>query len=486
MKQVEQYLLTFFEQWAGERATGIIPLPPSGSYRQYYRIKGHTQTAIGVFNPDRKENIAFLEFSRHFQRKGLPAPRVYADDIEHTIYLIEDLGDTTLFSYVSERRLNGAFPHDVLDIYTQVLDELPRFQVVAAQNLNDAVCYPRARFDRQSMLWDLNYFKYYFLKLARIPFDEQDLEDDFHTLTGYLLQADCEYFLYRDFQSRNIMLHDGRPYFIDYQGGRRGALQYDPSSLLYDAKADLPPAVREELLRHYLQALRRYVEIDEQQFLAYYDGYALIRMMQAMGAFGFRGFYEKKTHFLQSVPYAVNNLAWLLEHANLPPRIPELISALYRLVESETLQLLCHPEKSLTVRIQSFSYKHGVPVDGIGHDEENEYAGGYVFDCRALPNPGRYEQYQPLTGQDEAVIEFFRREPGVEHFLHHVFELVDRSVEYHQQRGFPNLTVNFGCTGGRHRSVYCAERLARHLREKYGVHHILRHLEQQQKNANLF
>jgi len=325
------------------------------------------------------------------------------------------------------------------------------------------------------MLWDLNYFKYYFLKLAKIHFDEQGLEDDFQTFTDYLLQTECHFFLYRDFQSRNIMLWHGTPYFIDYQGGRRGALQYDVASLLYDAKADIPQHVRDELLDHYVCAVNRFILTDEKEFIEYYYGYVLIRMMQAMGCYGFRGFYEKKEHFLQSIPYALKNLEWILETVQIPVNVPELTNVLNQLVDSEALKNVCNPGKTLTVRINSFSYKRGIPVDETGN------GGGYVFDCRAIHNPGRYEQYKHLTGKDAAVVEFLRREADVKSFLNNIYELVDRSVENYQQRNLANLMVSFGCTGGQHRSVYCAERFAEHLEQKYDVKVVLRHLEQEMK-----
>ena len=475
--QTEQQLTHLFEDWARENVKQIIQLPPSGSYREYYRMRGDKTTVIGAFNPDRKENIAFLDFSRHFRQKGLAVPLIYLEDLDRNMYLLEDLGDTTLFSYLMDTRKNGIFPNEVLNVYKRALEELPRFQVYAGEDLNYQVCYPRASFDKQSMLWDLNYFKYYFLKLAKVAFDEQELEDDFQTFTDYLLQTDCQYFLYRDFQSRNIMLYQNQPYFIDYQGGRRGALQYDVASLLYDAKADLPYHVRRELLDHYIVALSAFILLDEKSFLAYYYGYALIRLMQAMGSFGFRGFYEKKEHFLQSIPYAVKNLEWLLETVRLPIKVPMLINALNQVVDSEALKNLGTAVSALTIRINSFSYRRGIPVDETGN------GGGFVFDCRALQNPGRYDEYKGFSGQDAAVIEFFRREPDVESFLHNVYALVDRSVENYQQRNFLNFMVSFGCTGGQHRSVYCAEQLAQHLRRKFEVKVVVRHFELEMKSG---
>ena len=467
-------LSSLFEHWSQEPVTNIAQLPPSGSDRQYYRISGTETTVLGAHNLDKKENIAFVKFSRHFHQKGLPVPQIYAEELDDNVYLLQDLGDTTLFGYLSNARIGKKFPDEVLPLYKQVLTELPRFQVLAGRDLNYSVCYPRARFDKQSMLWDLNYFKYYFLKLAKIPFDEQLLEDDFQRFTGYLLQTNCEYFLYRDFQSRNIMIHRGEPHFIDYQGGRKGALQYDAASLLYDAKADIPQTVRTELLQHYIEELQRVTPIDEREFTDYYYGYVLIRLMQAMGAYGFRGFYEKKAHFLQSVPYSLENLTWLLDNVTLSVTIPDLLKVLHLLADSDDLKRLGnHPP--LHVRINSFSYKRGIPVDESGH------GGGYVFDCRALPNPGRYSEYQAVTGKDAVVMKFFEKEPDVSRFLDTVYQLVDHSVTSYQLRTFTNLMVSFGCTGGQHRSVYCAEQLAKHLRDAYDVTITLHHIEQEMK-----
>jgi len=472
-KQTEQHLVILFENWSGEKAIRVAALPPSGSYREYCRVTSQHTTAIGTFNPDKKENIAFVEFSKHFRRKSLPVPDIYAEKLENNMYLVEDLGDTTLFSYLTQVRANGSFPDELFVLYKKIIEQLPRFQVIAGQDLDYRVCYPRARFDKQSMMWDLNYFKYYFLKLAKIPFDEQLLEDDFQHFTDYLLQTNCDFFLYRDFQSRNVMLYHDEPYFIDYQGGRKGALQYDLASLLYDSKADIPQHIRTELLDHYVKVISKFISINEKEFISYFYGYVLIRMMQAMGAYGFRGFYERKKHFLQSVPYAIKNLEWILENITLPIELPALTEVLNQLVNSEDLKNLVNTQNILQVRINSFSYKRGIPIDETGN------GGGYVFDCRALHNPGRYDQYQHFTGKDDSVIEFFEKEPDVHNFLKSIYLLVDQSVENYQQRNLANLMVNFGCTGGQHRSVYCAEMLAKHLREKYNVKIALRHLEQE-------
>ncbi|MGB8844285.1 MAG: RNase adapter RapZ, partial [Terracidiphilus sp.] len=392
-------------------------------------------------------------------------------DLTHGAYIEEDLGDTTLFEFLSTNRDGDAIAPEVVAAYRKVVAELPRFQVVAGRDLNYKVCYPRSSFDRQSIAWDLNYFKYYFLRLAGVPFNEQALELDFSRLTKLLLAAPHDYFLYRDFQSRNVMLRDGSPWFLDYQGGRKGALHYDIASLLYDGKADLPPALRQELLDHYLDALSAYVDLDRGAFMEHYYAYVYVRILQALGAYGFRGFYERKAHFLQSVPYALKNLRWLAHNVRLPVALPSLLDALQAMQASEKLRSLSAPAPGLTVRVFSFSFHNGIPADESGN------GGGFVFDGRSLPNPGREEQYRQLTGKDEAVIEYLDRQPGVHEFLDHVFSLVDSSVANYRQRGFSNLIVSFGCTGGQHRSVYLAEHLAEHLRGTHGVDVKVRHMQ---------
>jgi hypothetical protein len=370
-----------------------------------------------------------------------------------------------------ENRDGPAIAPRVVEAYRKVGAVLPRFQVEAGRDLNYKVCYPRATFDRQSIGWDLNYFKYYFLRLAGVPFNEQALEDDFGRLTKFLLSANHDYFLYRDFQSRNIMLRDGQPFFVDYQGGRRGALQYDVASLLYDGKADLPPELREELLDYYLERLAGLVKIERAEFMKHYYAYVYVRIMQALGAYGYRGFYERKEHFLQSVPYALENLRWLGEHVQLPIALPALLECFRAMQDSPKLQELSTSVRTLTVRIFSCSFHRQMPSDVTGH------GGGFVFDARSLPNPGREERFQTLTGKDTAVIEYLNQEESVHQYLANVVSLVDASVSTYLKRGFNSLMVSFGCTGGQHRSVYLAERLAKHLRGMSGVEVVVRHLE---------
>ena len=453
-----------------------------GSGRKIIRLSSKEISAIGILYDVREENVAFLEFSRHFRRHGLPVPQIYAEDLGHGAYLEEDLGGATLFEFLSAHRNGAALAPEAVEAYRKVVATLPRFQIEAGRDLNYKVCYPRASFDRQSIAWDLNYFKYYFLRLAGIPFNEQALEDDFSRLTKFLLSASRDYFLYRDFQSRNIMLrkvlNDNQPFFLDYQGGRKGALQYDIASLLYDAKADLAPDLRQTLLDHYLDSLAGFLDLDRAAFMQHYYAYVYVRIMQALGAYGFRGFYERKEHFLQSVPYALKNLRWLLHNVELPIALPTLMEAFKSMVASDKLQGLTstsHPEK-LTVRVLSFSFHRGLPQDETGN------GGGFVFDGRSLPNPGREERFKSLTGKDAPVIDYLNQQESVHQFLVHAKSLVDASVNSYQSRGFKHLMVSFGCTGGQHRSVYLAEQLAKHLRSKDGLDVVVRHREQAQLN----
>jgi aminoglycoside/choline kinase family phosphotransferase len=441
-----------------------------GSGRKILRLANDKFSAVGVLYDVREENVAFLEFSRHFRRHGLPVPEIYGEKLDLGAYIEEDLGDTVLYDFLSRNRTANTIAPEVVAAYRKVVAILPRFQVVAARDLNYKVCYPRDSFDRQSITWDLNYFKYYFLRLAGVPFNEQALEDDFQRFTDFLLSADRDYFLYRDFQSRNIMLRDGNPYFVDYQGGRRGALQYDIASLLYDAKADLPPDLRQELLDHYLNTLSTFIPVDPRAFMHHYYAYVYVRIMQAMGAYGFRGFYERKAHFLQSVPFALKNIRWLLHNVKLPVEAPMLMQAFASMLGSEKLQDMTAGARDLVVRIFSFSFHKGMPKDETGN------GGGFVFDGRSLPNPGREEQFKDLTGKDAPVIDYLNQQESVHQFMASVQSLVEASLTSYQRRGFKNLMVSFGCTGGQHRSVFLAEQLARHLRDNSGVDVVVRHL----------
>ena len=475
--KIELALSNLYEKWAGEAPELILPLAPSASRRIYYRLQSKNKSAIGAYNSDQKENKAFLSFSYHFKEKGMPTPEIYAENQEENVYLQEDLGFTTLYSYLLQK--GDYFPDYLINIYKQVVEKLAFLQIEGGKGLDYSVCYPRASFDKQSMLWDFNTFKYYFLKLADIPFDEQALEDDFHQFADYLLGADTGYFMFRDFQTRNIMIKNGEPFFIDYQGGRKGALQYDLASILYQAKANIPPDIRTELLEHYMEAVSKYISIDREQFTTYYYGYVLIRCIQVLGTYGFRGLYQRKEYFIKSIPFAIRNIKWVLEHKGLPLKLPNLQDALEGIVASKAFEPFDKIKASgslLTVTINSFSYKRsGIPEDTSGN------GGGFIFDCRFIHNPGRYEPYKKLTGRDEAVINFLQHHSKMGDFLSNIFRIVDEAIENYIERSFTNLMINFGCTGGQHRSVYAADALAKHVEEKYGVKVVLHHIEQEKK-----
>jgi aminoglycoside/choline kinase family phosphotransferase len=471
--QVEKHLIDLFTNWSGTKPEQIITLPISASNRSYYRMTAGKISAIGTFNQDERENRAFIYLARHFKDKQLPVPEIYADDLANNVYLQQDLGNLTIYQQLVGSRKDDDFPNYLLGTYRDVISLLPRFQIEGAKGLDFSQCYPREAFDRQSMSWDLNYFKYYFLKLAHIPFDEQELEDDFSRFKDYLLSAGHEYFMYRDFQSRNIMLHQGGQWFIDFQGGRRGALQYDLASLLYDAKADLPIDIREQLLAHYIDCLKQYKTVNEDKFREEFYAFVYIRIMQAMGAYGFRGFYEKKEHFLLSIPYALQNLEWLMENHPIEDQFPALSNVLKGVIASPEIRQA--GRKKLSIEVNSFSYRKGLPVDSSGN------GGGFVFDCRALNNPGRIDQYKALTGMDGPVIQFLEQQPEVKPFLDNIFGIIDHSVVTYIARNFEHLQINFGCTGGQHRSVYCAEQLVAHLKSNQNITLTLNHIEQKFK-----
>src|SRR5688500_4415218 len=363
-------IIRLFEEHFGRAPRASVEMKGDGSTRRYFRlVDDEWNTAVGAIGPDREENRAFLSFSRAFRSIGLPVPEIYGADEDVGVWLEEDLGETTLFDALSEARHRdgGVFPDAMIPVYERVLAVLPRFQIEGGRVIDYSLAYPRAAFDRQSILWDLNYFKYHFLKLAQIPFSEARLEEDFDRITDYALEADHDHFLYRDFQSRNIMLRDdGSPWFIDYQGGRRGALQYDVASLLYDAKAAIPADVRDRLLESYLDSLAEIVPVDRDGFRRHYIVYVLIRIMQAMGAYGYRGFFERKPLFLRSVPFAARNIERLVS-AGLPLRLPEL-ERVYRAIVDRYAHVDGEDDDDagLTIHVGSFSYKRGYPDDQGG------------------------------------------------------------------------------------------------------------------------
>jgi aminoglycoside/choline kinase family phosphotransferase len=478
MKDYQHIMTKLFQDWSGEDATKMDTIAQAGSDRRYFRIHGATKSAVGAYNADFKENKAFIRFTQHFWKKGLPVPEIYAENLSNGVYLQTDLGDTQLFNLLPP--IGSPWSDELVGLYKKSVSSLADLQILGGEDLDYSVCYPRAAFDKQSMMWDLNYFKHYFLKLAKVPFDEGALEEDFQKFTNYLLLAECNYFLFRDFQSRNIMIKNGNPVFIDYQGGRKGALQYDVASLLYQAKGGVPNDVKKAVFEHYLDKVESLIPVDRDFFTDQYYGYVLIRCLQALGAYGFRGLYERREHFLSSIPFAIDQMEQILGMIKLPVRLPELFKCLELICKSEQFEGFDkkkYANSPLTVKVQSFSYKKtGYPKD------ETENGGGFAFDCRFIENPGRYDEYKKLTGRDKPVIDFLKINGEMDTFLNNVYGIVDKSVENYLERGFANLAINFGCTGGQHRSVYAADQVARHLTDKYGVKIELHHIEQEKKN----
>jgi aminoglycoside/choline kinase family phosphotransferase len=474
------YLKTF-----GQSPDSILELPGHGSDRRYFRLSQNGSSVMGTVNADVAENRAFIAFGRHFGAHKLPVPEILGVSDDEQRYLQTDLGDITLFEALKAERGEAVeIPQTIHSAYEKVVEQLPQFQIRASRDLDYSACYPRAAFDAQSMQWDLNYFKYYFLRLAGVPFHEQSLEDDFANLIDYLIQAPSCFFLYRDFQSRNIMLKDGSPWFIDFQGGRKGALAYDIASLLLDAKANLPFEFREQILLRYLESAQQAFRqirasdfwmrhVDVAEFRPWFTGFSLIRILQAMGAYGFRGFHEKKVHFLQSVPFAIRNLEYLLGQWDLPLELPELRRALERITQLTRLREIAPVTVPLQITLTSFSYKNGYPFDDTGH------GGGFVFDCRCLPNPGREPELAVYTGRDPIIQRWLSEHQELGEFLAHVRLVLRQSVDSYHARNFTHLSISFGCTGGRHRSVYCAEQIRKWLMtlSRVSVHLVHRELE---------
>lgn len=459
------------------RATGKpigeqVALTASGSNRRYYRLYSDDRqvSLIGVEGTSRDENHAFLTMAAHFTAQGLNVPRVLAVSEDEMEYVQEDLGDTLLFNYIAEGRKTGVFCESEKVMLRKTMRALAQFQVKAAEDFDFNVCYPQPEFNLRSIRWDLNYFKYCFLKATGLEFQEDKLENEFERLAYILLQQkQMNAFMYRDFQSRNVMVVNEEPYFIDFQGGRRGPVYYDVASFLWQAKANFHDELRHELIEEYLDKLTNYMPVDKQEFYATLRHFVLFRTMQVLGAYGFRGYFEKKPHFLQSIPFAIENLRRLLKDA--ADDYPYLIEVLHEMTEMKQFKEVS-VRKPLVVKVYSFSFKKGIPADDSGN------GGGFVFDCRAVNNPGKYERYNHVTGMDEPVIKFLEDDGEIFPFLDAAYRLVDASVKRYKDRGFTNLMVSFGCTGGQHRSVYAAEKMAEHINEKFGVEVRLIHREQ--------
>ena len=466
MKQLEE----LFIQYKHSAPKSIEELPSSGSNRRYFRLTADDgSTIIGVKGTSVEENIAFVKIAEHFLRQGLPVPEVYGMSEDKTFYIQQDLGDNILFKLTEKGRTCGSFNDDEREMLRKTMAKLPALQFLGAEGLDFNVCYPQPEFDERMISFDLNYFKYCFLKATGIEFSEIKLEDDFRRMSDILMRSTSATFLYRDFQSRNVMFYDNEPYFIDFQGGSKGPIYYDVASFVWQAKANYSEELREELLKTYLDALRQYMPVDETYFRQQLRHFVLFRTLQVLGAYGFRGYFEKKPHFLQSVPFAIDNLRRLLrEPFKEYPYLSQILTELTQMRQFYEMT----PERKLQVKIYSFAYKKGIPNDMTGN------GGGYVFDCRAINNPGKYEHYKHFTGLDKEVIKFLEDDGEVFKFLDNAYELVDAHVQRFIERKFTNLMVSFGCTGGQHRSVYCAERLAEHLNKKFDIKIKIIHREQ--------
>jgi len=479
MSYVLDEVKAFFETWNHAPASQILTLRQAGSNRMYLRAHTDKDSYIITYNPNNvSENNAFIEFSRHFHRKKLPVPEILHADALKKMYIQTDLGDDSLFDQIQKQ----GFSKPVKDLYKQTFDQLAKLQVLGGQHLDYSHCIATRSFDKQAIYSDLLYFLYYFVRALDLAYDKNLLLNDFELLSSYLMQEEANYFMHRDCQSRNIMLKDGEVFFIDYQGGMQGALQYDVASMLWQARAGLPHDWRDELAEHYFDSVNTLLggRLNKQNFLDSYDGFVLIRMLQTLGAYGFRGLFERKSIFLSSIPIALKQLRWFLEHKKIPIRLPELQKVLWTIVSDEIIEkyeiVKAGADCPLVVEIKSFSYRNGIPEDEHGN------GGGFIFDCRGIYNPGRFTEYKQLTGRDKEVQEFLLHRSEMPNFLQHVYGLVDISVQDYIKRGFEHLTVSFGCTGGQHRSVYAADSLAKHLQEKFGVKVKLNHIEQESKN----
>lgn len=470
---------SLFTKWYGQKPDQIEFIPQSGSDRRYFRLYVPGSTVIATHGLNIAENEVFVYFSGHFRSAGLPVPEILALSDDKTVYLQEDLGKESLLNRLEEKGLVD----EVYGLFRETLQLLARLQIRGDRQLDYSRCLTNHEFGKQAILADLLYFKYYFLDALQKPYNKQKLLDDFEALSVYLTQTEYKFFMFRDFQSRNVMLSPGKGIrFIDYQGGMKGAPHYDVASMLWQAKANLPDDWKQRLLTDYLNAFENEIgqPVNRLLFESQYHGYVLIRLLQVLGAYGFRGLFERKAHFLTSIPQALNNLKGYIDRYAPGLALPEFRKVLETCVSEEVLQrftpVTATAETPLVVNIHSFSYKKGIPSDNSGN------GGGYVFDCRGILNPGRLEAYQTLTGRDKEVKDFLEQQTRMPEFLNSMFDLVDITVENYIRRGFNSLTVSFGCTGGQHRSVYAADALARHLRNKYKVNIALTHREQESKN----
>ena len=457
----------------------IKPIAESGSSRKYYRIFTDQGSVIGTYNANLEENEAFFYLTKHFGAMGLNVPNLLAINEKQDCYLQTDHGDESLYHHVQRALLAGQYDEQTIGLFQQTLEQLVRFQIEGHQGLDYSKVYPTPCFDKSSVLDDLDYFKYYFVKPhADIVFNEYRLKFEFNAFADFVCQACNDFFMYRDFQSRNVMIDHGTPFFIDYQGGRRGPLQYDVVSLLYQVKAQIPQTLRDSLLDHYKKALSRHLDPDSVDFDRYYPYFVYLRLMQVLGAYGFRGLIQKKAHFIESIPYALKELsAWTSAHPlNGYPELQNVLSQLSSLLP-RYLSPLTSNLSTLTITVNSFSFKKGYPDDFSGN------GGGFVFDCRALPNPGREPRFKTKTGRDWEVAEYLNEKPQTHLFLDHVKGIVRQSIDNYLERHFSHLMVSFGCTGGQHRSVFFAQSIADWIKKEYPevivkTNHIEQHIHE--------
>ncbi|MDD4149737.1 MAG: RNase adapter RapZ [Bacteroidales bacterium] len=461
--------LDSFVLFSGERPDGIERLAQAGSDRSYYRFRYGNKSMIGVFSNNVEENNTFIYFTQLFKSLDIKVPELFYVTEDKTVYFLEDLGDMSLFDMVQKDIKNGELTDTTKTLYKKTITELAKMQITSAVYIDFDKCYQISEFNEESILFDLNYFKFYFLKVSGIKFDERKLQNDFNNIALNLAKSGDKFFMFRDFQARNIMIKDGEPYFIDYQGGRKGAIQYDLASLLFQAKARLSEDVKEELLEHYIEQVQSYIPVEKDEFVNQFYFYSLIRILQTLGAYGFRGLIEKKSHFIESIPFAIKNVSTILEKNELFINYQELHEVLSQLATTDRFNPVVFPE--FTITVTSFSYKKSYPEDKTGN------GGGFVFDCRGIENPGRYSQYKSITGKDKAVIEFFKQHSDIDKYMLNVIKTVKPTIDNYIERDFNSLSISFGCTGGQHRSVYCAEQMIVFLQNNYNVKVRLIHRE---------
>lgn len=479
MQEIIDSIKNLYKDWKGIEPGSIDVLQQSGSERRYFRIHGKDKTVIGTYGANIPENDAFVYFSRQFKSKNLTVPEIYAISDDKQFYLQEDFGDVSLLHYLEKEGFSG----NVYTLFKNSLTALANLQVKGDEGLDYDKCLTNKVFGKEAIMADLLYFKYYFLDALRKPYDKQKLINDFEALSNYLTHTEYKYFMFRDFQSRNILItNEGNVHFIDYQGGMKGAPQYDVASMLWQARANLTEEWKENLLTDYMDSFEKIIgaTLDRGIFRSQYNGYVLIRLLQVLGAYGFRGLFERKAQFLTSIPLALNNLKEFFQKNSLGISVPEFRKVLDLCVSDEIIQqftpVQATADTPLIVKVNSFSYKKGIPTD----DSNN--GGGFVFDCRGILNPGRIEKFKIQTGRDKEVKDYLEQQTLMPDFLNSVFDIVDISVEDYIKRGFESLMVSFGCTGGQHRSVYAADAMARHLRNKFKVKVEVKHIEQESKN----